>query len=424
MNTSFDLPSYSPSVPAPLYSCEPSLDEQRLQLTPGTAATRRTPNGSYIKKNGKITVILNEQEEGIDYPSYGRHGPINGTLLVDDSEMVTEVEVKIEGKLDTTTSETGGKSTPVLRERHILWSKQNAGPSNAPSCPSQLPFAFGLPSTFKDGDADRPLPPSYSVFCHGVPTLFLKTTYTIRIAVTRVVHQKLGGLWTKTKHLLVPFQYVPRTRAHRPILPVPSFFSSIKTSPEEWFQAVSTIKPRATSSLTPVNCHLFIPAGRVYGIKDTIPFHLQLSGRVSSLRELFAASSSLDRVISTDSSVTASSKTAPEAKAVIRVSLMRQVSVDLHGHKGWRNITLCEGTLSSVPPLMSTCYSPASPTREEHLDWEGELRCEDGVKDFVTININPTPGRPSKVGLMETQVSVPIRLVTDSYGDYGVSSSQ
>ncbi|KAF5309350.1 hypothetical protein D9611_014027 [Ephemerocybe angulata] len=79
MNTSFDLPSYSPSIPAPLYSCEPSLDEQRLQLTPGTAATRRTPTGSYIKRNGKITVILNEQEEGIDYPSYGRHGPINGT---------------------------------------------------------------------------------------------------------------------------------------------------------------------------------------------------------------------------------------------------------------------------------------------------------------------------------------------------------
>jgi hypothetical protein len=104
--------------------------------------------------------------------------------------------LQIEGKLDTTISEGGGKSTTLVKQRHILWSKQSAAP-NA-SCPTQLAFSFSLPGTFRDETEDKPLPPSYHVFCHGAPSLFLKTTYSIRIAITRVVHQKLG-LWTKTK---------------------------------------------------------------------------------------------------------------------------------------------------------------------------------------------------------------------------------
>ncbi|RXW25356.1 hypothetical protein EST38_g505 [Candolleomyces aberdarensis] len=422
-----DLPSYSPSVPAPQYSYEPACDEQRLQLTPSSSAGHRTPTGTFIKKSGKTTVVLTDQEEGTDSPSYGRYGNINGTLLLDESETVTEVECKIEGKLDTTISEGGGKSTPLIKQRHILWSKQSAAPNG--SCSSQLAFSFTLPGTFRDGTEDKPLPPSYHVFCHGTPSLFLKTSYSIRIAITRVVHQKLG-LWTKTKHILIPFSYVPRSRAHRPILPRPCFFSSVKTSPEEWYQAETTIKRRDSSSQSPLNCHLFVPAGRVYGLKDTIPFHLQISGRISTLRELFS-STELSRVYSAESHLTSSSSlpSLNHTPPVIRVFLMRQVTVEIRGQKSWRNIVAGEGALSSVPPLMSSCYSPTSDAcrESEHLDWEGDLRVNDEVdcagfmvanaqvKDFIMLKI--TPSESSKSQFLDLQVSIPIRLVTDSWGD-------
>ncbi|KAJ2917041.1 hypothetical protein MD484_g3397, partial [Candolleomyces efflorescens] len=428
-----DLPSYSPSVPAPLYSCEPACDEQRLQLTPSTSAGHRTPTGTFIKRSGKATVLLGDQEEGAESPSYGRHGDINGTLLLDESETVTEVELKIEGKLDTTISEGGGKSTTLIKQRHVLWSKQPSAP-NAPP-PTQLAFSFSLPGTFRDGAENKPLPPSYHVFCHGTPSLFLKTTYSIRIAITRVVHQKLG-LWTKTKHILIPFNYVPRSRAHRPILPRPCFFSSVKTSPEEWYQAESTIKPRGSPSQSPLNCHLFIPAGRVYGLKDTIPFHLQISGRISTLRELFS-STELTRVSSAESHLTSTSSLPSfnHTPPTIRVFLMRQVTVEIRGQKSWRNIVAGEGTLSSVPPSMSSRYSPTSDIcrESENLDWEGELRVNEEVdcagfivanaqvKDFVMVKV--TPSGSSKSQFLDMQVSVPIRLVTDSWGDVSTMDS-
>lgn len=89
-----DLPSYSAAVPAPKYSFEPACDEQRLQLTPQTSLAR-TPTGTFIKSSGKTTVVLLDQEENAKNPSYGRRGPINGTILLEEPDTVTEVEIKV-----------------------------------------------------------------------------------------------------------------------------------------------------------------------------------------------------------------------------------------------------------------------------------------------------------------------------------------
>jgi hypothetical protein len=50
----------------------------------------------------------------------------------------------------------------------------------------------------------------------------------------------------------IPFKYYPRTRAHLPIVPSPGFFSTIKTSPEEWFQATAVVRARPHSRLEPL----------------------------------------------------------------------------------------------------------------------------------------------------------------------------
>ncbi|TFK24933.1 hypothetical protein FA15DRAFT_591487 [Coprinopsis marcescibilis] len=431
------LPDYSPSVPAPSYSHEPSGDEQRLEHTPSTRLAGSQPTGTFIKKSGKTTIILNDQENGASIPSYGRHGCINGALLFEQHELITEVEFEVGGKIETTLSDSGGRAIKLLHIRQVLWSRPKH-PKPTDICPDQLPLDFTLPTTFREGDSTQPLPPSFNSFLHGTPTLFVNVGYHLRIRVTRLVSSKVGR-WTKTKHILIPFSYYPRTRPSQPIYPSPGFFSSIKTSPEEWFQATSTLKTRnASSSLDPISCTLFIPAGRVYGLTDSIPFHLQLSSGVSSLRELFSSSGaadSLDRVLSSDSRTTASTsswtsaKIQPALKPVVRVYLMRQVTVEVRGEKSWRNSVIGEGTLTPVPPLMSSCYDSTSCM--EHLDWEGTLKCDDTVKiggfvigniqvkEFVVMNIAPPAS--SKSPFVSMQTTIPIRIVTDSYGELPAS---
>jgi len=56
--------------------------------------------------------------------------------------------------------------------------------------------------------------------------------------------------------VIIPFGYWPRTRPHRPILPNPCFFSSVKTSPEEWYQAVTCLKTKPNVEVDPIHCHV------------------------------------------------------------------------------------------------------------------------------------------------------------------------
>jgi len=257
---------------------------------------------------------------------------------------------------------------------------------------------------------------------------------------------------------------VPRTRAHRPILPSPCFFSSVKTSPEEWYQAVTYPKTRPSAKIDPVSCHvssslctlhsipfvdtlywqLFVPAGRIYGITDKIPFHVQLAGKTCSLRELFSEPL-LERVRSADSTntIVPHTKTTP-AKPLIRVYLLRQIAVTVKGSSAWRNKVIGEGTIWPMPPEhTSCCSSETSGCREDHVDWEGEVRCNDDItagsfdvanvnvkvrtsvrllepenltlclQDFIALSLSPPNKQTSP--LLDLQISVPIRLVTDSF---------
>ncbi|KAH6911521.1 hypothetical protein BKA70DRAFT_1423254 [Coprinopsis sp. MPI-PUGE-AT-0042] len=469
-----DLPSYSQSVCAPpTYSCRPSCDEQVLQETPSrrlnsrSGSTSRT--GTYVRKCGKTTIMLSdlerpvaseedESDASIHSPVFGRNSRVQGAVLLEESEMVTEVVLEMEAKLDTTTSDGGAQTTQLYHQRHLLWTKPDSSlpssSSTTQSCPAQIQLDYALPSTYRDKGSDKPLPPSYTGFFEGSSTLYAKTIYQLRVRVTRLVSSRIG-FWTKTKTILVPFDYYPRTRASRPIVPTPGFFSSIKTSPEEWYQASSSLKPRCTSTSStsslkdPFPVHLFLPAGRVYALSDTIPFHLQITGRTSALQTVFSSSPAsttqtediLNRTLSCDSHNTTKSsplrslrghihptvtqhlhQEQPSDVPKIRVYLMRQLAVEVRGERTWRNTVIGEGSLEPVPP--SSTSRECAEDEEEHLDWEGSLKCKDSVdvggfmagnvhvKDFVMLSITPT--NPSKTHVLELALSIPIRLVTDS----------
>ncbi|KDR82874.1 hypothetical protein GALMADRAFT_238508 [Galerina marginata CBS 339.88] len=419
-----ELPSYSPSSPSPSYSCDLARGERLLEHTP--RASRLASTSLFIKKAGKTTVVLNEQEDGATIPSYGRQAIISGQMLLEQSESIVEVVLKVKAKLDTTISEAGGHSTKIIDDTYSLWSSSSTSAQRS-TCPDQIPFSVALPATFKYGDKMVPLPPSYNAEFFQVPSLFVRSSYTLHFVITRVRHRKLD-IWPKTKQILIPFSYVPRTRPHRPIIPSPCFFSAVKTSPEEWYQAVTCLKTRPNANKDPIYCHLFVPAGRIYGLTDTIPFHVQLTGNTCTLQQLFSGAE-LDRVMSVDSHNTVISKNskAVPSKPVLRVSVLRQVSVSLKGTSSWKNSTIGEGTIWPIPPDLSCSCSSTSGCTEGNVDWEGELQLKDNitvggfdaanvqVKDFIILTL--TPPTPHQSPWLQLQVTIPIRLVTESWGD-------
>ncbi|PPR07802.1 hypothetical protein CVT26_014987 [Gymnopilus dilepis] len=421
-----ELPSYSPSSPSPSYTCQLGSGERLLEHTP-QSRTSRHPTSLFVKKAGRTTVILNDQEDGATMPSYGRSATISGNLFLEQSESIVEVVLKVKAKLDTTMSEGGGMSIKLIDDSYTLYSQSSSRTSKLP-CPDQIPFTVRLPATFDHSGKTYPLPPSYSLNHFSLPSLIVRSSYTLHIVISRIRHKKLE-IWPKTKQILVPFTYSPRTRANRPILPSPCFFSSVKTSPEEWHQAITPLKTRPNTQMDPIYCHLFVPAGRIYGLGDTIPFHVQLSGNICALQDLFSGAE-LDRVVSVDSDTTvvSSKNSRPQRSSstpLLRVSLLRQVSVSMRQANSWKNSTLGEATLWPIPPDLSSCCSSTSQCREGHVDWEGEVQAngditvggfEAGnvhVKDFISLVL--TPPNPLKSPWLQLQITIPIRLVTDSF---------
>ncbi|KAG6829513.1 hypothetical protein H0H92_004315 [Tricholoma furcatifolium] len=406
------LPLYSPSEPSPNYSCEPACDERTLQHTP--RQMRSTPTGVFIRRSGKTTVTLYDQEDGAATPVYGRYGEISGSLLIEDPQKVTQVTIKIEGTLNTTIAESGSKSIPLLNMSEKLWSKVEGDQLSG-----YLAFSYLLPPTFMYEGASRPLPPSYEDNRSSVATFYLRSMYWITVCVTRMRHSM--DFLTKADEFKIPFRYYPRTRAHRPIVPSPGFFSSVKTSPEEWYQTVAAMRMRKEMpELGVINCHLFVPAARVYGIGDKIPFHVQLNGPIVALQKLLMPQPA-NAPPPTPWSSKKHGKCPDHTKPKIRVYLLRQSHIETRGYKSWRNTPMGEGEVWELPPCI------AQGRDAMHLDWAGEVQLNAdttvggfvagnvAVKDFIVLALDPPTVDNHPSPFLAAQITVPIRFVTESY---------
>ncbi|KAF9010950.1 hypothetical protein BDZ89DRAFT_964217, partial [Hymenopellis radicata] len=384
-------PAYNGSSPPPHYSSEPSSGEQRIQHSPRSNASP-VPNGIFIKKDGPVTVLLTGQETGVSSPSYGRQRTINGTLLLDKHDNVSRVKVNLLGNLDYLNSNGGAKSISLVDQSVTLWTS-SWGPFA-----QHLPFEFNftLPATFTDLAEGQPLPPTFAFSAPGLPAVVVRVVYAVVVDIS-YARGPLSFFPTNTI-MRVPFNYRPRTRPNRPILAIP-LFRSIKSSPEEWTQSVMTIK-------TKPNVSVLIPSVQVFSFADTIPIHLQLTGPLTSLRQLFR------NPPATETSI-----------VVVTVSIQRQIAVDVGGSRAWRELTIGEGKMTSVPPTLSQLEFHAGD--EEVLDWEGELRAKPDVavsgfvaagvvvKDFILVTLVP----PGRAPFLPTRIYIPIRLVTDPWID-------
>lgn len=133
-----------------------------------------------------------------------------------------------------------------------------------------------------------------------------------------------------------------------------------------------------------------MPSHRVYGLLDTIPFHVQLTGDVHALQELFLSGQEPVRVQSSSESQNINiSDISLDEHIRLEVSLLRQVAVSYKGSKSWEDSIIGKGTIWPKPPHASdNCTSKAECM--DHVDWEGELRCKETITvgGFDATNIH------------------------------------
>lgn len=91
------LPAYCPSRSPPSYSAHTLDGEQVLAQTTRFHSSSH-PTGTFTKHTGDITILLSEQDQDADVPSYGRLGLLAGSISLDSSlkvEDIVEVVLKV-----------------------------------------------------------------------------------------------------------------------------------------------------------------------------------------------------------------------------------------------------------------------------------------------------------------------------------------
>ncbi|KAJ6585315.1 hypothetical protein B0H19DRAFT_1206806 [Mycena capillaripes] len=317
-------------------------------------------------------------------PTYGRHGSVRGSLILEqDANNICEIVAKLEGRLEVTTTDSGVLITKVVKNIVSLWSSS----ASSSSCPRTIGFVCDFPATFQHQGCDYPLPPSYTARFPGYPSLFAKCTYTLTISINK--DRRLG--------------FLPKTKLIY-----------------EWHQSSFVMNTRSSSTLLPIQCQAFIPSVKVFGLCDSIPLHVQLSGSLSSLRQLI-----LPSCLDPDEG--------DLGHLPLRVYLTRMVSFEYRGKATWRVKRIGEGQFRPLPPVvdfdcdceLTTGQCDSCDTSVDTLHWDGELKCDSTVtvggfqaaglivKDFITLEIIPPKAVLSP--LLTIQHAIPIRLVTETF---------
>ncbi|KAJ7624991.1 hypothetical protein DFH06DRAFT_1142321 [Mycena polygramma] len=365
-------PAYSPSRSCPEYSAMPRSTECVLQQS--ARRTRIPPTGMCMKCVDNVTLVVLGQEDNVEQPRVQPGARLNGSVLFQHTESIKSVVLKIEGFLETLPLPGAYRYVPLLSMTDTLY--KNDG--TAATCSHSLPFSRVFPSNFRYDGRLHPLPPT----CHMTfdnPRNYIRCVYRITVTVVSARH-RLTSFLTKNESVSFHLDYRPHTRPAQPLISNPSLPETVKSCPEEWCQ-YSEILDSSSPSSSPV-LDLFVPSIGVFCVKDSIPFHLQVSRAGSS-------------------------------PALVQVRMRRQVAMDAGARIAKRSLILGEGTLRRLP-------SPDI----NILIWEGEVRCRDppsvvgtfecgravSIADLLVVDIAPAlkSGRP----IQRVSFCYPIKLTT------------
>ncbi|KAF5393217.1 hypothetical protein D9757_000706 [Collybiopsis confluens] len=399
-------PSCTRLAPAPNYSSLPSAGEETIEFTPrGNSSLNNsiTRSCSFMNVILKINAFSPSYE---DIPTYGRGSTVHGEIGLKSSSLVLSVSVKLKGRLHLSISDSGSTTATVVSESLQVWSQN---PIRCDLCPGVLPFAVTFPQTFTTGERVLPIPPSFYETFYQHPAVTLDCRYMLKFTI-HYGGSKMTFL-KPSRSYSVQLNYRPRTRPQRPIYHLERFLLTVKQAPGDWLQIESSIRVRPTASadVRAVSCRFFIPSVGAFGLSDAIPFHIQLSSNLTSLRLMIP-------------------EDLPDKKRSrqVRVLITRQIMVQVNTRKCWRTRILGEGIVRALPPPFALRPWNSGEDEEECIDWEGEVRCdhvEHGgfnvgsviFKDYIVFVLTPPNARTCP--LLMHQYSQPIKLVTDAWHD-------
>ncbi|THH07790.1 hypothetical protein EW145_g3148 [Phellinidium pouzarii] len=458
---------------------------------------RQHSTSMFVIRDSGVTLTLNGQEEDTNVPVYGHGGIVDGMVtFADSTDGVTKVEARMEGLVTVhELAGCGSVRTVILSELLVYWDGQDCpveyderssfapemvSPS-AEACPRKLTFRVALPTHYTDVDGEpTPLPPAFSELSTGIPGFRSEVSYSISVNVRRTRDMKfrsLSTLWKKNIVLKTPFRYCPRTRPSAPS-PFPPkaksktstttcFYGTIKSN-SPFVEHVKTLLYLPNSQITPIsapipfvlkitgaeaiiNSHCtpplpsFLPkaapdslASLAEAIQQHISGHLQNINLARALMFSSAPNYSLSRVSSSASSSSQESGTGG-AHPRIRVSLVREVIVDVHPFERryepqhdrmhlldcrdlWtgrdemrKRIILGEGVMNTT----SATRDSVTWVGEIRIDPQSRIRCGGfrtnslAVRDMVVVTISQ-PNREA-FSLHDFRQAIPIQLTTDSF---------
>ncbi|EJD01352.1 uncharacterized protein FOMMEDRAFT_169490 [Fomitiporia mediterranea MF3/22] len=416
----------------PSYHYEPRETEhllaQRLRV--------HRPRSDFVKnsRNGGVVLRLTGQRDDATLPEYGRGALVEGIVELKNVDTVLSVDVKIEGSLRLKEIAEGGTNTSSLcLDVKNLWNRN----TSSERCPECLPFLLALPSTFSDGKATFPLPPSYEAHLSGVPGFTANIDYEVSATVTR--HKvSLFGLANTT--VSTPINVRPRSR---PALPLPSSLTSNFTHPssihtEDWAVHQATIKTKAASRGDNIHVKLYLPALHVYSLTEAIPFHLFLTSSAFSLASYLPYAPA---VVRGSRSPSDQSDLDLSRSGATRIQLLRQTSVDVRSitkrttpTRGnntdiWKTVQIGEAAFRRYGADAGRASLGGG--GKDWVAWFGEVRVDRSVKvgsfkasglnvkDFIVLSMHPPD--PAKSPFMDVRLVVPIKLTTDPWSadEYG-----
>ncbi|KAG2066328.1 hypothetical protein BDR04DRAFT_1106894 [Suillus decipiens] len=414
--TNVILPGYptpSSQVHSPTYTAAPQAHEFRLAHNPRLNPNR--PSREFVKqtRNGGVSLRLAGQSDHVTLPVYGFGASVEGTLEVHKRDGITSVEVQIEGTLMMEeVAEGGATNCKLFLIKTILWVKDRI--YEAP-CPRSLPFSLPLPTTFSDGGKTYPLPPSHESHLSGLPGFHAKVDYSISAIAVKphtlphAVKSSLlgGGDWA----ISTPFEYLPRTCPSCPLPPplVSGQWGIIETS--QWKVFPTLI--HANQGGHDIMVKFYLPASRIFCMHEPIPFHIMFSSSAISLAAFIPLGPMVTKSLKTQHT---------------KIQLLRQTAVDVRnasilGTRAdiWRVDCIGEGAFRHAGDGAHWVAFSGDIYISPDIKVGGFRAGGFSAKDCVVLSM--TPPDLSKSPFKELRLTVPVRLVTDSYVGDGSSTS-
>lgn len=121
----------------------------------------------------------------------------------------------------------------------------------------------------------------------------------------------------------------------------------------------------------------------MFALSDKIPFHVQLSGTSTSLKDFMPPSYESQSKSNGSERIEGTGDGKSWKERTIQVEVVRQILVLANGHRSWTTIVLGEAQLTQILPPE---HGSADRDDQIHLHWEGSVQCRNSVR-IASFNV-------------------------------------